>query len=162
MKKLLTSMVLVCLAIAIAMPLSAQDKKKKKKKGANNRSYVVTFVKKVTDKGVELTDEQSAKIKKLQDETGPKIIEANKVIGKKRRELNAARKKVDAIVAGGGASQLAAAVKNVPATVDASTSVDAALADELGAATREFVKNPGDLSAVDSQVPTDTRGAVFE
>jgi hypothetical protein len=76
--------------------------------------------------------------------------------------VNAARKKVDAILATGGASQLAAAVKNVPATVDASTSIDAALADDLGAATREFVKNPGDLSAMNSQVPTETRGAVFE
>ena len=94
MKNLLKSLVLVCLAVAIAMPLAAQDeKKKKRKKGANNRSFVVSFVKRVTDKGVELTDEQTAQIKKLQDEAGPKIAEANKVIGKKRRELNAARKK---------------------------------------------------------------------
>ncbi len=76
--------------------------------------------------------------------------------------VNAARKKVDAIVVAAGATQLAAAVKAVPATVDASTTVDAGLADKLGEATREFVKNTGDLSAIDSQIPTDYKGAAFE
>jgi len=108
MKNLLKSLVLVCLAVAIAMPLAAQeDKKKKKKKGANNRSALTAFVKKVSDK-VDLTDEQEAKIKKLQEEATPKLAEANKVIGKKRRELGAARKKAIADGKKGKEAQAAA------------------------------------------------------
>ena len=94
MKKLLTSLVLVCLAVAIAMPLTAQDAKKKKKKnaGKGQRSALASFVEQVKSK-VELTEEQAEKIKKLHEEAQPKLAEANKVIGGKRREIAAARKK---------------------------------------------------------------------
>jgi Spy/CpxP family protein refolding chaperone len=93
MKNLLKSLVLVCLAVAIAMPLSAQDAKKKKKKdGKGQQTALANFVKQVSAK-VELTDEQSAKIKELLAGAEPKLAEAGKVVGKKRGELAAARKK---------------------------------------------------------------------
>ena len=112
MKNVLKSLVLVCLAVAITLPLAAQDeKKKKRKKGNANRARQTAFagyLKTLSDKGVELTDEQTAKIKKLQKEAQPKLAEANKVIGKKRREINAARKKAVADGKKGKAAQEAA------------------------------------------------------
>ena len=97
MKNLLKSLVLVCLAVAITLPLAAQDAKKKKKKGAGKaQQSALARVDKQLSAKADLTDEQSAAIKKLQDEAQPKLAEANKVIGKKRRELAAARKKAAA------------------------------------------------------------------
>jgi len=77
-----------------SLPLAAQDAKKKKKKarGKGQQSALANFVKQLKTK-VDLTDEQEAKIKKLQDETQPKLAEVSKVIGPKRREVAAARKK---------------------------------------------------------------------
>lgn len=109
MKKLLTSLVLVCLAVAIAMPLSAEDEKKKKKKGGNKaRQSALAKVAKQIKSKVDLTDEQEAKIKKLVEDAEPKLAEANKVIGKKRGELGAARKKAQADGKKGKEAQAAA------------------------------------------------------
>ena len=96
MKNVLKSLVLVCLAVAIAMPLAAEDdakKKRKKKDGAKGQqSALATFVKQLGE-NVDLTAEQTGKIKELQDAAQPKLAEANKVIGPKRKEIAAARKK---------------------------------------------------------------------
>ncbi|HJN12909.1 MAG TPA: Spy/CpxP family protein refolding chaperone [Pirellulaceae bacterium] len=110
MKNVLKSLVLVCLAVAITLPLAAQDAKKKKKKGNANKARQTAFgnyVKQLSAK-VDLTEEQTAKIKKLQSEAQPKLAEANKVVGKKRRELGAARKKAVADGKKGKAAQAAA------------------------------------------------------
>ena len=93
MKNVLKSLVLVCLAVAVALPLSAQEgKKKKKNANKGQKTALSNFVNQISSK-VDLTEEQTAKIKKLEEEAAPKLAEANKVIGKKRRELGAARKK---------------------------------------------------------------------
>lgn len=110
MKNVLKGLVLVCLAVAIALPLAAQEEKKRKKKGNANKARQTAlgnFVKQLSAK-VDLTEEQTAKIKKLQNEAQPKIAEANKVFGKKRRELTAARKKAIADGKKGKAAQAAA------------------------------------------------------
>ena len=109
MKNVLKSLVLVCLAIAITMPIVAQDanKKKKKRAGKSRQSALANIVKQLHAK-VDLTDEQAAKINKLQEEAQPKLAEANKVIGKKRRELGAARKKAVADGKKGKEAQAAA------------------------------------------------------
>lgn len=109
MKNLLKSLVLVCLAVAIALPLSAEDEKKKKKKGGDKarQSALANLVKQIKSK-VDLTDEQGAKIKELLADAQPKLAEANKVIGKKRRELGEARKKAIADGKKGKEAQAAA------------------------------------------------------
>jgi Spy/CpxP family protein refolding chaperone len=94
MKNVLKSLVLICLAVVVALPLSAQDDDKKKKRKKGNRAAAFASVVKQIDAKVDLTDEQSAKIKKLQEEVTPKLAAVVKVIGKKQREINAAAKKL--------------------------------------------------------------------
>ncbi len=137
MKNVLKSLVLVALAVAIALPLAAQDAEKKKRKkaaGKGQRSALANFVKQLDTK-VDLTEEQVAKIKKLQEEAQPKLAEANKVIGKKRRELGAARKKAMADGKKGKEAQAAA-----EAAVNLSDDEKAALA-QVREVTQGFQKS---------------------
>ena len=76
--------------------------------------------------------------------------------------VNAGRAKVDAILAAVEIPGLATAVKNVPGTVDAGTSIDAGVADQLGEATRQFAGEVRDLAVIDGQIPEETKGDAFE
>ncbi len=117
MKNVLKSLVLVCLAVVITLPLSAQDDTKKKKKKGNRARQVAFagFIKQL-DAKVDFSDEQSAKIKKLQGEAQTKLAAANKVIGKKAREINTAVKKA---VAGGTKRKEALAAAEAAASLTA-------------------------------------------
>ncbi len=135
MKNVLKSLVVVCLAVAMVLPLAAQDAKKKKKKGGEKgrQSALANVVKQLTAK-VDLTAEQTASIKKLQEAAQPKLAEANKVIGKKRQELGAARKKAAADGKKGKEAQAAA-----EAAVNLTADEKAALA-KVREITQEFQK----------------------
>lgn len=79
-----------------------------------------------------------------------------------RERVQRARKKMDAILAAVELPGLQAAVSKVPGTVDGSTALEGDLPDVLAAATRKFAAATVDLSAMDSQIPSDVKGTVFE
>ena len=78
--------------------------------------------------------------------------------------VNAGRMKMDKIVAAADLPMIAAALKQVPSPVDASTPVDAAAADALGKAGRAFVTehDGSKLAAIDPQIPTQYKGAPYK
>lgn len=92
MKRVLGQLALLALAVAIAIPLSAQDGAQKKKKKAEKAAPFAGIVKTLEEKA-SLTEEQATKIKELQKELGAKLTEADGVIGPKRKSLAEARKK---------------------------------------------------------------------
>jgi hypothetical protein len=74
--------------------------------------------------------------------------------------VNAARGRVDAILAKVSLPGVAKAVGAIPKNLTAETAVDTGLADALGAAARKFVQtNDGSgLGAIDGLIPTELRG----
>jgi len=133
MNRILKSLVLLGLAVAVALPLSAQDaaKKKKKKQGKGAAAAFANIVKRL-ETDLDLTDEQSAKIKELQSVHGKKLAAANETIGGKRRDIAAAMKKAKAD-----------GLKGKAAAKAAEESVN--LTDEEKAALAEFRKITGDF-----------------
>ena len=150
MKKLLTSMFVVLLATAIALPLVAQDKqkKKRKKKGQRGNAAVVQMMNRL--KKLNLSDEQKEKIKKIAADHGPKLAAVTKKVretltrdelrarqeagkkarseGKKGRELQAA---INAVVPKEKQKAYAAAQKEARAAQAAfRNAVAAVLTDE--------------------------------
>jgi hypothetical protein len=78
---------------------------------------------------------------------------------------NKMRDKVKSILAAQPLAELADAINAVPATVDASTIIDAALPDKLKAASLAFLKSHdgSDMGAIDAMLPTekDYKGTAF-
>ncbi len=78
--------------------------------------------------------------------------------------INAGRAKLAAITGAADLPALAAVVQAIPASLDASNSVDASLADQLRDAAQAFVADHDgtQLAALDALVPTDVSGEAYE
>lgn len=120
MNRLIKHVALAGLALAIAIPLAAQDQAKKNKKAGANP--LANFVKKA--KEANLSEEQAKKVEELAAEYGKKIAAANAKLGEAGPARAQARK--DAVAAGKKG-------KDLQAAVDAAVK----LTDEQKAAVRE-------------------------
>ncbi len=76
--------------------------------------------------------------------------------------VNRARAKVDAIQKAAPVAELGSALGKLPASVDESTAVTTAQADALGGAAKGLVGKVGDLAALDSLIPTDSKGTAHK
>ena len=71
---------------------------------------------------------------------------------------NRVRKKIDAVLNAAPIATLSAALGSVPSPITEATAIGADLPDKVGAATQKFAGESVDLSAIDSQIPTDAKG----
>lgn len=78
--------------------------------------------------------------------------------------VNRARKKINAVLQAVDIPELATTVNALPASVDASTSIDAAVPASLSEASKRFVAkyDGSELSAVDSLIPTEVKGEAYK
>lgn len=112
MKNVLKTMCLLALAVAIALPIAAEDKKKKKKKAAKKGSPTAALVKRVKAAGV--SEETLKKVEDIAASFNAKIAEAQKGLGDARQKIASARKKAQED--GKKGKELQAAVRAVELT----------------------------------------------
>jgi hypothetical protein len=93
MKSLVTKLLWVSLAVAIALPLAAQDKEKKRDKKKGGAPGAVGQLKQALSK-VELKEDQKKKIDDLFAQYTPKIRDASKAAGDAPKKIADAKKKV--------------------------------------------------------------------
>ena len=80
------------------------------------------------------------------------------------KRVNTQREKVGRIVGAADLPNIAAAVKQVPEKVDASTTVTAAMADAVSQAAQAFVKehDGSKLAGIDAMIPRETKGTPYK